>query len=970
MSWLSYASDEVGEFHPEFQSAAEQALFDLNLSATHHWRHHPVSMGVGVVPDYVLVESASGRWMLIVEIKRRPDAVKSERNQIQAKGYAEANASYFRAGWPQYFCVTNLEITQGFALRGGMPPRDCLVDGMQFDSGTFASTPQADHRRQFIDDLKIMISHVQNISEPTFTFVWPRVVRGAYQHAEGLPFNPTMDGAAGLVPDIVRDYFSIDYQLSARRQMLIRCLMAEYLRGLLRRHDHPQKNSVGSVGTTLAGAANALVRLRSIDFAGVFEDNFAPVYLGFEADPSVRPFIEGYLAALQVDDVTALSATRSDSHELPERLIQETAPAAVRDARGKAATDPELAALLVSLTVTNANGIYLDPGCGEGNLISAIYDWLRSKGVEHDQALGQTMGIEADSLAAKVAALRLVLKEPRLANHGAPCRVEVADMFSSSAQIALADAILMNPPFKRYEVQDDAPIPAALRQHYRAAIAALGGQVEADGGQSNIYALYIEYLIKAAKPGATIGIVLDNKWFHNETARPIRELLLRYCEILGVVTYPHSRFFEELMIATSMVIVRKGMPSDDHSVCFARVEEPGATATDDAANAIRGGAIPNGWSVRHVRQSQLGGNSWKSYLSANLVSEFRQAPLAKLPTLFTHSRRGGLAKEGGGIAVYEFPERTQYGPKRQYKVNGNPFQTEKGRELTKAENDQLRALAGNIPDNYRGYAINKADRIAGYNLSEADVTRDWTLESPSQRTPGIASGYAGNRRRVWDNSLEQAVASFRANAETQVYIEQIEQNVGLDDTVLPNPQLWNALREPFAGGLIIPRKQRVGHRVHINGYAFAPQGRQVRLSSNFLSYGGCTAIDPDTNLDESSATRLIAAWLLSSFGHLQFELESNNREGARSLEQHHADSIWIFDPRLIQPQKRTEILDIFARLPFPVRTDIRPELQPELMQLDRIFSDELARVVPNLDSNAMLLEVWDRLHDLHDERNN
>lgn len=970
MSWLSYASDEVGAFHPEFQTAAEQALLDLGLDTTHHWLHHPVSMGVGVVPDYVLAEVASGRWILIVEIKRRPDAVKSERNQIQAKGYAEANANFFRVGWPQYFCVTNLEITQGFALRGGMPPRDCLVDGMQFDSGTFAATPRADHRSQFIDDLKNMINHALKVSEPIFSLVWPRIVRGAYHYAEDLPFNAVMDGAGGLVPDVVRDYFSIDYRQSTRRQMLVRCLLAEYLRGLLRRHDHPQKNSVGSVGTTLAAAANALVRLRTIDFAGVFEDNFAPVYLGFEADSSVRPSIERYLAALQTDNVTALAATRGDSHELPERLIQETAPAAVRDARGKAATDPELAALLVSLTVTDTNGIYLDPGCGEGNLISATYDWLRSNGIGHEQALGQTMGIEADSLAAKVAALRLFLKEPRLANHGAPCRVEVADMFSSSAQIALADAILMNPPFKRYEVQDDAPIPAELRQHYRTAITALGGQVEADRGQSNVYALYIEYLIKAAKPGATIGIVLDNKWFHNETARPIRELFLRHCEILGIVTYPHSRFFEELMIATSMVVVRKAAPSPGHSVSFARVEDPGGTATDEAANAIRGGAVPDGWSVRHVRQSQLTGDSWKSYLSANLVSEFRQAPLAKLPTFFTRSRRGSLAKEGGGIAVYEFPERTQYGPKRRHKINGNPFQTEKGAALTNVENDQLRALARAIPDNYRGYAINKADRIAGYNLSNADVTRDWTLECPTQRTPGVALGYAGNWRRVWDNNLEQAVASFRARPETQAYIEQIEQIVELDDTVLPKPQLWNALREPFAGGLIIPRKQRVGHRVHINGFAFVTQGRQVRLSSNFLSYGGCSATDPDTNLDESSATRLIAAWLMSSFGHLQFELEANNREGARSLEQHHADSIWVFDPRLIQLQKRIDILDAFARLPFPVRTDVRPELQPELMQLDRIFSDELARVIPNLDSNAMLLEVWDRLHDLHEERNN
>ena len=142
----------------------------------------------------------------------------------------------------------------------------------------------------------------------------------------------------------------------------------------------------------------------------------------------------------------------------------------------------------------------------------------------------------------------------------------------------------------------------------------------------------------------------------------------------------------------------------------------------------------------------------------------------------------------------------------------------------------------------------------------------------------------------------------------------------------------------------------------------------MRLSSNFLSYSNCNAVD-ENGLSREISTTLIAAWLISSFGHLQFELESNNREGARSVEQRHTDRIWVIDPRSIEAARRREIIDAFFRLPYPVRTDLRPELQPELVVLDTLISEELARLIPDLVASRLLEEVWERLHELHEARN-
>ena len=59
MIWPTYEDDEVAVFHPAFENLAADALRKLGIDGTFLWEHHPKSAGVGVVPDYVLVEKAT-----------------------------------------------------------------------------------------------------------------------------------------------------------------------------------------------------------------------------------------------------------------------------------------------------------------------------------------------------------------------------------------------------------------------------------------------------------------------------------------------------------------------------------------------------------------------------------------------------------------------------------------------------------------------------------------------------------------------------------------------------------------------------------------------------------------------------------------------------------------------------------------------------------------------------------------------
>lgn len=961
--------DEVTRFHPEFQSVADDVLSTMRISADYHWEHHLRTVGIEIVPDFVLVHTNTNRWVVIVEIKRTRASVYSMRNQVQTKGYAEANRTQFRSGKPQYFCVTNFEATLLFALNSSNPPKDCRIRDMAFDSGTFTHGSATSHREAFANHLAQIVDYIHRTDTPIFESVWPRVARTMVQRASDILYDPLIDLNGAAVPTAVFNYFTGGNIETARCELLLRCLTAEYLKGVLNRCGHSRASSLPTMRSDVNQVANAIDALRNIDFAGIFEDEAPAMYRQLGTVTNLKTSIERYIDEILADRVNIQAQNRGDAFEFAEVLTSEIYPLEIQDRRGKAQTDPDLAYLLAALSIDGRNRVVFDPGCGDGNLLSAAYDVLIANGASHSDALGRLIGIEADPVASKIAALRLAMKEPFVLAPSDPNRIRCGDMFSSDSVFRDVDVVLMNPPFKRYEAQDEAPIPVELREHYRNCIRHLTttGNVDTDVRQANIYNLYVEYAVKASNAGTFFGFILDNRWYHKKASETLRDLLLRECEIIAIVEYPHNAYFKDWTIATSLLIARKKNPDRSHHVQFIRTNDPRRADFNIIADAVRGlNAFPVDWRVNKVHQTELDSNSWKKFFSRALSNEYRAADWPNLNALFSYTRRGSLEKERGGIAVYDFPfDRRTYGPRRAaMPAPRASYETLSIRKLTVGEESRLRSAAALIPANFRGYAIKNSDQLSNYKLSVADVTVDETLETPGQRRAAMRSSYFSGRRRTWDAAHDQIVDRIMANPFTNAYVGLVQSVVGLDQTVLSKEELWSVLREPYAGELIIPRKLRVGHRVHINPFAYDQNGRQVRLSSNFFSYSGCIAVDSESSLDRQTAVELIAAFLLSSFGQLQFEIEAYDREGARSIEGHQLEKIRVFDPRWIRPANRANIIAAAARLPYPVPTERPPHTQPELVALDELFADEIIHRSPSLDDRRALLdEVHQALFD-------
>ena len=403
MCWLNYTDDEVRRFHPVFEAAANQALANIGLRGNLRWIHHHRTPGNTLIPDFVLVRIDTGRWVLAVEIKRTSASIHSTRNQVQTQGYAATNSDLYPAGAPKYFAISNLEQTILFAQRAGLPPHQCRVRDGVYAMARFSERAEANFCAELVNNLEAIVDRVFTDATPDFDQVWPQILSGFIQAAEALVGTPRIEEPTTPFWDIVRDYFCHTLALDSSRILVLRCLLAEYIYGVLDRFAHPDIGKLlpltpcdpGRVGSTIA---NVLSRLRGVDFRILFEEKAVASYRALGGD-GTRIALSGYVGSITTPPlmVRELARDRLDRSEFLDGVVHALHEGERLDDRGKVLTDPELSALLATATITTPDDVVIDPCCGDGALLEAAYARLMNLGSEHVSAVQHLHGIEGSS---------------------------------------------------------------------------------------------------------------------------------------------------------------------------------------------------------------------------------------------------------------------------------------------------------------------------------------------------------------------------------------------------------------------------------------------------------------------------------------------------------------------------------------------------------------------------------------------
>jgi hypothetical protein len=194
----------------------------------------------------------------------------------------------------------------------------------------------------------------------------------------------------------------------------------------------------------------------------------------------------------------------------------------------------------------------------------------------------------------------------------------------------------------------------------------------------------------------------------------------------------------------------------------------------------------------------------------------------------------------------------------------------------------------------------------------------------------------------WTKEFEDALDAMRAHKIVGRFINLVEQELGGKHR--PTNIIWEDLLRPCAGELILLRSFRAGWRAHLNPLAFNPQGRQARLSSNFYSFRGlnCILEGDETEVSHKDLTTVILAFLVSSFGQIQFEVYGENREGLRKCETATCiDKIRVPNPLSISKEKRSRLIELLSKISCPIRCEAHPHADSNRRTLDIVVAEHM-----------------------------
>jgi type I restriction-modification system DNA methylase subunit len=876
MSEIWYNSDEVAIFQPAVEAALNRALVNCGYNNIAEVVHNANVPNSSTIPDCGIRLIGSQRYIFIVEVKRTQRDVESQRYQNQARSYVTDFGPHWEPGYHKYFCVTNIERLILLADRHGVPLTSCVVKNNPYQNPLFNPV---DHNAD------AAIAGLQLSFEAILPLVFNRIA-------------PEWENNWDLVIDSFHTNYialknSLGYSEAVRKELtlyeLFRLLAYAYLKDYYTQTGNPNaahfRNYPGP-NLTLAqfsqNLSNNYNRIIQLDFRQIFSDhpnqgqrifpdNFTENYLQYFRD-LIQCFIQ------HNSDAVADNSSPSYVFNLLTSKIYDKDEL---HRKGKIMSDAELSNVLAILCIDSHEAHVLDPGCGDGALLDAAYDQIRylatseNDVISHNQILSQIAGIEIDPFLSQLAAFRLLSKNLAQISNTTEANILIGDIFYN-ARPAQYDAVLMNPPFLRND-NPDAPITAADKTKM---IGAINGQgidcFVTKAKQPNLYFYFTNYIWHYLKDGGKAGIILMTKFLNNEDGEHIKQFFIDKIE--AVISYPR-KYFKDVVVSTVIVILKKG--SNSENISFVRVADENILLNPENLKSILAlnvNSITPSYKLKTVsRESITASENWRLHLlDSNFEMLLELDCLVKIEHHFPNIARGSAENSGASTLIFpslDHDSNQYFG----YGQRITPAQQNAGIVRTKIT--MPTALNGFI-----GFGIQNNFVRRSYTLTVHDLEIDRAFHFPSRAD------------RTTINALPE---QLQVNNDLNELYNTAVASYGL---IKWGTIVNSAFRSTLVPRILIPRADRTKHCVYYN-----PHDMPLTLSTNFFYCNNLHNVSADTA--EENQYKFITAFLLSSFGQIQFELNANNQEGLRKLEGFQIKKIKI--PNL-QHFNEEEILSVVA----------------------------------------------------------
>ena len=849
-----YTSDEVKDYHPIVEWCLQNALNILQLDNVYSVAHHYEIPGSTTIPDFAIVDKNSERVVFIIEVKKSKSEVESQRYWNQTRGYVRDLKFKWKPNTPLYYCITNIEELLLFCERDA-PISNCLLKGNPYEHDGFdADSHNAEQSSEKLTASFVkIIELVHQQQSPDWVNNWDPLVKSFIANYMSLANKVSLDS---------------DEAKEISLYELLRLLFYAYLREyyLLNSHSNSAyfSNLIKTVtsgnkfGTLLQGYYDRVLQL---DFKQIFSEYPLNSIQLIKDDAEVVENFKNFIISLERYIKLAIKENSSPPY-LFSLLSSEIYEREELHNKGKVMTDSELATLLAEFTLSGNEQSVIDPGCGDGSLLSAAYDRLMSfqnlsPKQNHQELVGILHGREIDPFLSQLATFRILAKNFESVSPSVELDILASDIFRT-LEPSKYDAVLINPPFLRNDDQN-APITNKGLMLDSINKSGIRNFVE-ESKQPNLLYYFLNYSWHYLKPNGRLGAILMTKVLNNQDGIPFKRFIRDKVEL--VIQYP-SDYFPEFKVTTCIIICNKEVASGD--IKFVNVKNTAILENiSDFSNEIKKSAknhINPNYSVKFVNRNEIkDSDNWRLFLidPEDRFSKLNSnSLLVDIQSLFSQIKRGQADNSGGTNTIF-------------FESNKNPL-LHLSKSLSK---DNV------IP----GLKNNRNRR--NFELKSTDLFIEKAVKIPS----------------VYAASLD--ISSVEDGA-LKTYLESGKEHYGVNKW---KRIISEAHRSTVDAKIIIPRADRTKHSIYLNN-----TGEEITISSNFI-YLAFPIKQNYGNRNENDILKCITAYLLSSFGQIQFEILSNNQEGMRKFEKHAALKLKVIDPKKLSDSEIEEITSIFDQL--------------------------------------------------------
>lgn len=252
--------------------------------------------------------------------------------------------------------------------------------------------------------------------------------------------------------------------------------------------------------------------------------------------------------------------------EALQNVLEGSVAMGKRAINGQFTTPPELARLLLRLTVKDWSGNILDCCCGTGTIPREAIR-IKRRQLTAAQAMETVWACDKNRYPLQVASLSMtnadtVRLASRLFQHNALTltvgeEVSIVDPATGdtlSLALPAFDAVVSNLPFVPFEL---------IPEEDKARINQMPDAAQLDG-RSDLYCYIAAKIADVMKPGGMLGIIVSNSWLGTRAGARLMEVLGQKYHLRQVHISGKGRWFQNAAIVTTLLVLEK-KADDSHS---------------------------------------------------------------------------------------------------------------------------------------------------------------------------------------------------------------------------------------------------------------------------------------------------------------------------------------------------------------------------------------------------------------------